>query len=30
MHGAITPNNRPLNDIIGATTVSLYAWFDYK
>jgi hypothetical protein len=30
MHGTITPNNRVLNDIIGATTVSLYAWFDYR
>lgn len=30
MHGTITPNNRVLNDVIGATTVSLYAWFDYR
>jgi hypothetical protein len=30
MHGTITPNNRFLNDVIGATCVSLYAWFDYR
>lgn len=29
MHGAVTPNNRFLNDVIGAMCVSLYAWFDY-
>ncbi|KAF8063739.1 NLP3 [Scenedesmus sp. PABB004] len=29
MHGAIAPNNRFLNDVIGALCVSLYAWFDF-
>jgi beta-carotene ketolase (CrtW type) len=30
MHGSVTPNNRFLNDVIGATCISLYAWFDYS
>lgn len=30
MHGAVTPNNRFLNDVLGALCVSLYAWFDYR
>lgn len=29
MHGAVAPNSRALNDVIGSVAVSLYAWFGY-
>lgn len=29
MHGTIAYRNRALNDLLGRTAISLYAWFDY-